>query len=423
MKYRLRTLIRHKLGFLLILTAVLCISDGVWGLDVYIATTNGDHLIYGWSGFSCGTTWPGNAINSCSATTSTNYGYSWYKFSVSSGNCFLLQTAADKNKTSDICITTDNKYYSYSGTGCYADVTSIISQRFQGSVLYLNTSNFTDWESGSNVNYKAHLYINQDCGNCSFIKTVSFTSTGTSHIYSASIESDVPIMGIKIERYEGSSGKNNFTLNSFSQTDNCAKVTGWNAGEKESYSACTEPTADIATATQTKCVGGSFTSITVSIEGTVSSYQWKVSTDGSSYSNVSDGEGGATATFTPSSATPGTRYYKCTVSGCNTSVTTANFVTCTTNGVAISSVSPAVGNIHEYVPTTFTASGSATWSISEVPDGVENDIDAYLSSTSGASTIFKGAKGTSGSYKVRATANGCDTDTTFSVAEWDDDCN
>lgn len=326
MKYRLRTLLKHKLQWLVLLTALLCMSQGVWGdeaVPVYCAVSDTE-------------------LSTASANTvkvNANIGdnNTWRQYTMTStGDSYSGATVYEATI-----------YEKYGG------VNVLQFQLYNGSTWKAQKQPYSSWTTSSTFSGKLYVY-----------------STGT-----------------------------------------------WTT-----YTPCTPPSAQITTDTQTKCVGGSFTSITVSTEGTVSSYQWKVSTDGSSYTNVSDGTGGATDTFTPSSATPGTRYYKCTVSGCNTSVTTTNLVTCTTNGVSVS-VSPAVGSIHEYEPVTFTASGSATWSINTVPTGITNGTDAYLSTTSGASTIFKGAKGTSGSYKVRATANGCDTDTTFSVAEWDDDCN
>ena len=81
-------------------------------------------------------------------------------------------------------------------------------------------------------------------------------------------------------------------------------------------------TADLVISTQpsdvNECVGGTNTmTVTVSGGSGAITYQWQQSTDGSTGWANSTGTGATTATYTPSSAVPGTTYYRVLVNAAN----------------------------------------------------------------------------------------------------------
>lgn len=81
-------------------------------------------------------------------------------------------------------------------------------------------------------------------------------------------------------------------------------------------------------------------------------------------------------------------------------------------GVAISGPSPSP--IHEYEPTTFTASATADWAVSPASN------EAYLLTDTGSSTILKAKKGT---YTISATKDNCTSTKQVTVTEWPNRCN
>jgi len=118
-----------------------------------------------------------------------------------------------------------------------------------------------------------------------------------------------------------------------------------------------------STGAQTQCVGGSFTSITVTATGTALTYQW--------YSNAASNNttgtpiAGATASsYTPLATTTGTLYYYCIVTGTCSSVTSAvsgafivNPAT-TITGQSTGAQTQCVGGT--FTPITVTATGTGT---------------------------------------------------------------
>ena len=89
---------------------------------------------------------------------------------------------------------------------------------------------------------------------------------------------------------------------------------------------CLTPTISVQPAASTTCVVGASPSlsVTASAGGASLSYQWKqCATIDGAYSNVASG--GTSSTYSPSTASAGTTYYKCVItnaaSGCSTTVT------------------------------------------------------------------------------------------------------
>ncbi len=140
-------------------------------------------------------------------------------------------------------------------------------------------------------------------------------------------------------------------------------------GQVEDYgiimrTACTNPSITAqSTATQTVCLNGSFTPITVTASGSALTYQW--------YSNTSASNSGGTSinaatnsTYTPIATSAGTKYYYCTVTGsCGTAVTsTISGVFIVNAANAISAQSTAAQTVclnATFTPISVTASGTA----------------------------------------------------------------
>ena len=110
--------------------------------------------------------------------------------------------------------------------------------------------------------------------------------------------------------------------------------------------ACSAPSiSSQSTTTQTKCLNGTFSAITVTASGTGLNYQWYsntvASTSGVGVINLGSANGAQTNSYTPQTTTSGTLYYYCVVTG-----------TC---GTATSLVSEAfVVNTPPTAPTSIT---------------------------------------------------------------------
>lgn len=181
--------------------------------------------------------------------------------------------------------------------------------------------------------------------------------------------------------------------------------------------------------TMSVCKNVAFSSISVTVDGSVSSYQWKVSDKANGdYTDVTDGTGGTTASFRPSSSAIGTLYYKCEVTGCSTTIVTEYPVACTVNGIVVTTV-PAKDNIHAYEPIKLTASTNVNWSAYAITAGATLGTDAYFVDDSYAvvtsvsdtkDVTFKGKSGNG--YTIRATAGGCVEDTSFNISTDSETC-
>jgi hypothetical protein len=81
-----------------------------------------------------------------------------------------------------------------------------------------------------------------------------------------------------------------------------------------------------STATQTRCIGGTFTPITVTATGFELTYQWYSNTvaDNATGTTLGVTNGGQTNSYSPQTASAGTLYYYCIVTGtCGSAVTSA----------------------------------------------------------------------------------------------------
>ncbi|MEI6822753.1 MAG: LamG-like jellyroll fold domain-containing protein, partial [Bacteroidota bacterium] len=101
-----------------------------------------------------------------------------------------------------------------------------------------------------------------------------------------------------------------------------------------------------STATQTTCLNGTFTPISVTATGINITYQWYSNTAASTSGGTSLGSfnGAETNTYTPQATTVGTLYYYCVVTGCGTNVSSAisgafNVITPSVGGTATATTS------------------------------------------------------------------------------------
>ena len=127
------------------------------------------------------------------------------------------------------------------------------------------------------------------------------------------------------------------------------------------------PTTSItsqSTATQTQCIAGTFTPITVTAVGVGLGYQWYSNTTATTSGGVSllAANGAQTNSYTPQAAVAGTLYYYCIVTGtCGTATSTVSGAFIVNSGVAISSQSTATQTqciTGTFTPITVTATGT-----------------------------------------------------------------
>ncbi|MEI7727764.1 MAG: hypothetical protein WCK09_21840, partial [Bacteroidota bacterium] len=127
------------------------------------------------------------------------------------------------------------------------------------------------------------------------------------------------------------------------------------------------PTTSItsqSTATQTQCIAGTFTPITVTAAGVGLTYQWFSNTTASTTGGTSllATNGAQTSSYTPQAAVAGTLYYYCIVTGtCGTATSTVSGAFIVNSGGAISSQSTATQtqcNTGTFTPITVTATGT-----------------------------------------------------------------
>ncbi len=180
--------------------------------------------------------------------------------------------------------------------------------------------------------------------------------------------------------------------------------------------------ADLVVTTQptniNECVGGTntMTVVTSGGSGTIT-YQWQESTDGVGGWTNSTGTGATTATYTPSSATPGTTYYRVLInagnSGCDQAVSN--------NGIAIISadllvstqptdVNECVGGTDQMTVAVTGGSGTITyqWQQSATGSGGWSNAGG-TGATTATYTPSSASPGTT-YYRVLVNAgnNGCD---------------
>ena len=170
----------------------------------------------------------------------------------------------------------------------------------------------------------------------------------------------------------------------------------------------------------TVCIG-STTTFTVAASGSSLSYQWQYSTDGgSTWSSVSGGSGGTTASYKTSSATTGMNNYQyrvvITKSGCSQG-TTSNAATLTVNPTITTqpqSATVCVGSTATFIVVASGSSLSYQWQYYSsstwvsVTDGSGGTTSSYT--TSSATTGMNGRQ-----YRVVVTGGSCSTKATSST--------
>ena len=346
MKHKLQTLLKHKLQWLILLAALLGASQGVWCTVTDIRLT-GDFTANGvspsWSNitslsFSNNATgaWYYNTFNVTKAGSAKAVQYGNWDWSYGSG-------------TSNYSLSEDN-YNIYangdcSNGGCTLCVVATSKKYTGGSTLYLDCSNYTDYEN-DNATIKCYLYFDDNCNDTYHAATYNFAATGTSHIYSIEFPS-YPVNSIKIERYVSGNYYNPISITTVN-SGNCIQVTSSNAASMTTYSppSCTTPSSGFAVSAilndgdgspwvgtsgsgtgVNKASGGQFSNghreVKLSASVTADYYQWYTcNSSGSSLSAIS----GATAkTYTYDVSLPGTYYYICKA-GCSNPADVASSV-------------------------------------------------------------------------------------------------
>ena len=126
-----------------------------------------------------------------------------------------------------------------------------------------------------------------------------------------------------------------------------------------------------STAAQAQAVGGTYSAISVTATGTGITYQWysNASNSNSGGTSLGSGNGAQTNSYTPQSASAGTLYYYCVVTGtCGTATSAVSGAFITTSSPAITSFNPATGPVGTLVtitgtnlnsPTAFTIGGTS----------------------------------------------------------------
>ncbi len=123
------------------------------------------------------------------------------------------------------------------------------------------------------------------------------------------------------------------------------------------YKECIAPKINSQeTATQTQCLNGTFTPITVTAIGDLLTYQWFSNTTAinSGGTTLGSPNGAQTASYTPQATTAGTKYYYCIVTGVCGTQTTAVSGAFITNNPTITSFTPSSGSVGTLVTITGT---------------------------------------------------------------------
>ena len=178
-----------------------------------------------------------------------------------------------------------------------------------------------------------------------------------------------------------------------------------------------------STATQTVCLGGSYSAITVTAAGTNPTYQWYSNTTSSNSGGVSLGSasGAQTASYTPSAASAGTSYYYCVVTGdCGSPVTSA------VSGAMVTNPTSSTYITSQSTPTETVCLGNPLSVISVTVPGNNVTYQWYSNTTSSnvggtliplatASTYTPDASVAGTMYYYCVVTGGCDLSTETSA--------
>lgn len=203
-------------------------------------------------------------------------------------------------------------------------------------------------------------------------------------------------------------------------------------GAVESFTttACSNPTISTQPSDTDReyCINdASPATLTVEATGGVGAYtyQWKqCATSGGTYTNVSAGSGGTTATYTPSTATAGELYYKCVVT--NSGICTSNSVTSNASGkytidatsvagtISGRSSSQCLGNTRTLTLNTYT--GTIQWHVGNASDFTPSSSTAISGATNSTYKAPINEVGTK-YYKAVVTNGVCPSATTVTAAD------
>ena len=203
-------------------------------------------------------------------------------------------------------------------------------------------------------------------------------------------------------------------------------------GSVESFTttACSNPTVSTQPSDTDReyCINdASPATLTVEATGGVGAYtyQWKqCATSGGTYTNVSAGSGGTTATYTPSTATAGELYYKCVVT--NSGICTSNSVTSNASGkytIDATSVAGTIsgGSAEQCLGATKTLTlgsytGTIQWHVGNTSDFTPSSSTAISGATNSTYKAPINEVGTK-YYKAVVTNGVCPSATTVTAAD------
>ena len=321
MKHKLQNLLKHKLQWLLLLAALLGVSQGVWGVDNIRLTGNftANGVSPGWSNTSSltfanatGNWYYGtfNVTNGGDAKVVEYNNWDWSygngsgNYSLSTGDFTIYANGGCSNGGCTLCVVNTSKKY----TG--------------GSTLYLDARSYSSYISGKTI--KCYLYGDDNCSSDYYIETIDFSATGTTNILSLSMPS-YPVSSIKIEQYSGGSYTNSITIKNVS-SGNAISVTSNTEASMTTYTPCTPPSGGTATAADSPIDYKTTTTISVSgytSGATIADWEKSTTSASSGFSSL-----GSTANPLTTESLTGTTYYraKITKNGCSSysSVATVN---------------------------------------------------------------------------------------------------
>ncbi|MCX6226455.1 MAG: T9SS type A sorting domain-containing protein [Bacteroidia bacterium] len=158
-----------------------------------------------------------------------------------------------------------------------------------------------------------------------------------------------------------------------------------------------------STAQQTRCIGGTFTSISVTATGVGLTYQWysNASASTSGGSSLNSGNGAQTNTYTPQATAAGTLYFYCIISG------TCGSVTSEISGAFL--VNPATAISSQSTAGQTQCMGKSFNSISVTATGLGLTYQWYsntIQSTIGGASLGSGDGGQSNTYTPQINAAG-----------------
>ncbi len=163
-------------------------------------------------------------------------------------------------------------------------------------------------------------------------------------------------------------------------------------------------------ATQTKCLGGTFTAISVTATGNNNSFQWYYNANNSNSGGTSlaTNNGANTSTYTPQSGADGTLYYYCVVTGScttDTSDISGAFITKPLEVPTISGTNSICNHSTGNIYTTETGKSSYIWTVTggTITDGTGTNAITVTWNTDGAQTVSANYTNSFGCTAVSAT--------------------